>query len=323
MSVRRTTLVMAAIGLIAAWSGPANAAAPVAVNDSYSTARNTPLTKNAAAGVLANDTDADGNALTAVIQKTTSSGTLQFNADGSFTYTPNREFSGADTFTYRARDSTGAQSNVATVTITVNNTPPVAANDSYSTNQDTKLTVNANNGVLNNDTDANGDALTAALAGNVSHGTLSLSPNGSFTYTPASGYSGADSFTYRANDGTSNSNTATVTITVTAVNRPPVAANDSYSTPKNTPLGVPAKGVLTNDSDPDGNNLTAALVSSVSHGTLALNANGGFTYTPATGYTGADSRRIKSLEPITRSDHSEKEQDDDKPRHHNVARSRT
>jgi VCBS repeat-containing protein len=289
LSVRLVALLAAAVGLLAAWSPPANAAAPVAVNDSYSTPRATPLLVTALTGVLANDTDADRNPLTASVTKTTSNGTLQFNADGSFLYTPNREFSGTDSFNYRARDSTGLQSNTATATITVNNTPPVAANDSYSTNQDTKLTVNAGSGVLSNDSDANGDSLTAALVGNVSHGTLSLNANGGFTYTPASGFSGADSFTYRANDGTSNSNTATVTITVAAVNRPPVATNDSYSTPKNTQLSVPSKGVLTNDSDPDGNNLTAALVGSVSHGTLALNANGGFTYTPTNGYTGPDS----------------------------------
>jgi VCBS repeat-containing protein len=283
---------MAALSLLVGWSGAANAASPpTAVNDSYSTTRGVALSKNAAGGVLANDSDPDGDPITAVLQKTTSNGTLQLNSDGSFVYTPSREFTGTDSFTYRARDSTGRQSNTATVTINVTaaNTAPVAANDSYTTNQDTKLTVNSANGVLSNDTDANGDSLTAALVGNVSHGTLSLSANGSFTYTPASNYSGPDSFTYRANDGSLNSNTATVSITVTPVNRPPVAANDSYSTPRGTQLSVPAKGVLANDADPDGNNLTAALVSNVSHGTLSLNANGGFTYTPSGNFTGSDS----------------------------------
>jgi hypothetical protein len=106
---------MAAVGLFAAWSAPVLAAPPNSVDDSYSTPRGTPLLKSAAAGVLANDTDPDGNSLTAVIQKTTSSGTLAFNVDGSFLYTPNREFSGKDTFTYRARDSTGRLGNTAPV----------------------------------------------------------------------------------------------------------------------------------------------------------------------------------------------------------------
>jgi VCBS repeat-containing protein len=275
---------------MAAWAGPANAAAPVAADDSYSTSPNTPLNVPAP-GVLANDSDADGNALTATLTNNAAHGTVVLSPNGSFTYTPSRDFSGTDTFKYRARDSTGQQSNTATVTITVlANVPPVAANDSYSTNQDTKLTVNAGSGVLANDTDANGNALTASLIGNVSHGTLALSANGSFTYTPAAGFVGADSFTYRANDGSLNSNTATVSITVAAVNHPPVAANDTYSTPKGTTLNVnAASGVLANDSDPDGNTLTALLVGNVAHGTLTLNANGSFTYTPAAGYTGPDS----------------------------------
>jgi VCBS repeat-containing protein len=286
-SVRRVTLAMAAISLMGAWSRPANAAAPNAVNDSYNATRGTALVV-AAPGVLANDTDADKDPLTATLQKAPTHGTLQLNPDGSFRYTPTADFTGTDTFQYRANDPK-SQSNIATVTITVAapNVAPVAVNDSYSTNQDTRLTIGGK-GVLGNDTDANGDALTAVLVGNVSHGTLALNANGSFTYTPAAGYSGADSFTYHANDGSLNSNTATVAITVTAVNRAPVAVNDSYSTARGTVLNVPAKGVLANDTDPDGNNLTAQIVSGVAHGTLVLNANGAFTYTPAAGYTGPD-----------------------------------
>src|SRR6185436_3564797 len=119
----------------------------------------------------------------------------------------------------------------ATVTITVNdtNSAPVAANDGYTTAQDTQLTVAAN-GVLGNDTDADSDALTAQLVADVAHGTLALSANGSFVYMPAAGYGGPDTFTYRASDGTATSNTATVTINVTFVNRPPAAAADAYST---------------------------------------------------------------------------------------------
>ena len=95
------------------------------------------------------------------------------------------------------------------------NSAPVAVADSYSTPQSTAKVVPAP-GVLGNDTDADSDPLTAALVSDVSHGTLSLSPDGGFTYTPTSGYTGADSFTYKANDGTADSNTVTVSITVTA-----------------------------------------------------------------------------------------------------------
>ena len=94
------------------------------------------------------------------------------------------------------------------------------------------------------------------------HGTLTLNANGSFTYTPAANYNGRDSFTYRANDGTLNSNVATVSLTVTAVNDAPVAAANSYSTPEEMALNVTAaSGVLGNDTDVDGDSLTAVLVS--------------------------------------------------------------
>jgi len=175
----------------------------------------------------------------------------------------------------------------APVSTVVNNTP-AAVNDAYSTNEDTLLTA-ATSGVLANDNDADGNPLTAVLVAGVSHGSLVLNSNGSFTYTPSANFNGADSFTYMANDGLANSNTATVTITVNAVNDPPSAVNDTYSTKKNNGLTVAAPGVLANDSDADGNPLTSVLVAGVSHGSLTLNSNGSFTYTPVTGYTGSDS----------------------------------
>src|SRR5262249_48005254 len=155
--------------------------------------------------------------------------------------------------------------------------------DSYSTAEDTQLTVNAP-GLLGNDTDVEGSALTAALVAGPSHGTLTLNANGSFTYTPQANYNGPDSFTYRANPGSLDSNTATVSLTVTAVNDAPVAANNSYSTTEEVALNVAAPGVLAGDTDVDGDSLTAVLVSGPAHGTLTLNANGSFTYTPAAAY---------------------------------------
>ena len=265
---------------------------PVANNDAYSTAFETAL-NIAAPGVLANDTDADGDALTAVQQSDPANGTATLNANGSFTYTPNGGFSGTDSFTYAANDGT-ENGNTATVTITVaapGNTPPVAVDDSYNTPFQTQLTVVAP-GILGNDTDADGDTLTAVQLTNVSNGTLNLGADGSFTYVPNVGFSGADSFTYQANDGTDNSNTATVTINVGAappVNTPPVANNDAYNTAFETALNIAAPGVLANDTDADGDALTAAQQSNPANGTATLNANGSFTYTPNAGFSGPDS----------------------------------
>ncbi len=262
--------------------------APVAVNDAYSTNEDVAVTI-VAPGVLGNDTDVDGNPLTAAAVGLPTHGTLTLNANGSFVYTPTANYTGSDSFTYWANDGT-TNSNVATVSITINavNDAPVAVNDSYTTTEDVALSIVAP-GVLSNDTDVDGNPLTAALVGDVTHGTLTLNANGSFVYTPTANYNGSDSFTYRANDGTTNSNIAIVSLTINAVNDAPVAVNDAYSTNEDSILSIAAPGVVGNDTDVEGNPLTAAVVSLPTHGTLALAANGSFVYTPTVNYTGSDS----------------------------------
>ena len=96
------------------------------------------------------------------------------------------------------------------------NDAPVAGDDSFSTSEDQPLTVAAP-GTLGNDSDTDGDSLTAVLVNGPSNGTLSLSANGSFTYTPNAAFNGTDSFTYKANDGALDSNVATVEIVVAPV----------------------------------------------------------------------------------------------------------
>ena len=173
-------------------------------------------------------------------------------------------------------------------TITNVNRAPVAVNDDYGVGEDTTLTVPAP-GVLINDTDADGEPLTAIWVSGPSHGTLVLSANGSFTYTPATDYNGPDSFTYKAKDSLVESNVASVTITVHTGNDAPVAVNDSYTTTTNAPLVKAAPGVLGNDTDNDGDSLTAEQASAPTHGALTLNSNGSFVYTPTAGYAGVDS----------------------------------
>jgi VCBS repeat-containing protein len=168
------------------------------------------------------------------------------------------------------------------------NDAPVAANDSYSTDQDTELVVEAP-GVLGNDTDVEGDDLTAVLESGPSNGSLTLNADGSFSYTPDAGFSGTDSFTYRASDGDLLSEPATVTIAVAQVNQAPVAVDDSYEVDEDQVLSVVAPGVLDNDTDVDGDSLTAVLVSGVSNGSLTFNSDGSFTYTPNADFNGSDS----------------------------------
>jgi VCBS repeat-containing protein len=243
-----------------------------------------------APGVLANDLDFDSPALTAVLLAPPAHGTLMLNTDGSFSYTPKPNFHGTDSFTYRANDNQGLSA-PTTVTIDVSgvNDAPVALSESYTTTQDVPRTVAASSGVLANDTDADLDPLTAVLETRPRHGSLVFSPDGSFTYAPDAHYSGSDHFTYRASDGQSPSKPTTVTINVTAVNNAPIAAGDKYSANQDTTLTVAAPGLLANDADVEGSPLTATIVTGAAHGTATVAASGSFTYTPATGFVGADS----------------------------------
>ena len=268
---------------------------PVAVNDSYSVLEDGVLNVSAP-GVLANDSDVDSPVITAVQIAGPSHGTLTLNADGSFTYTPTPLYNGPDSFTYQASDG-ALNSPTATVNITVRavNHQPIANDDNYSINEDTTLNVSAGLGVLANDTDADGDTLTASVISTTTHGSLTLNSDGSFSYKPATNYNGTDSFTYAANDGLTNSASATVHITINPVNDAPVAANDSYTTAEDTVLTVnAATGVLANDSDVDGDTMTAILVANATNGTVTLNGDGSFTYTPNTNYNGSDSFTYKA-----------------------------
>lgn len=268
-----------------------NDVTPIATANSYSVNENATLDVTAALGVLSNDSDGDGNALTAVRVAGPTNGTVTLNANGSFVYIPNNNFNGTDTFTYSATDGTRT-STPATVTITVNgvDSAPITQVDSYTLQEDSSLTVNVANGVLKNDSDPEGATLTAVLVQAPASGTVSLNADGSFTYTPVANFSGTDAFTYRASDGTNNSGATTVTLLVQGLEDAPVAVADFYTVEPDGILNISAaNGLLKNDSDADGNVLTALRLSNPSNGTLALNANGSFTYEPNDGFVGTDS----------------------------------
>lgn len=271
--------------------------APIAAANSYSLNEDTTLAVSAP-GVLGNDSDADGDALSARLVADVAHGALAFNADGSFEYTPAANFFGADSFTYVANDGV-ADSTVVTVTLSVAavNDAPTAGDDVYSVNEDATLSVGAP-GVLGNDADPEGTALTAVRLTNPLHGTLTFSANGSFTYRPAANYFGTDRFTYRATDGAGNSNVATVTLNVNSVNDVPVPVADGYSTNRDQSLIVAAPGLLANDVDVEGGVLTALLGASPANGSLVLNADGSFTYTPTAGFSGVDSFTYRATDGI-------------------------
>ncbi len=190
---------------------------PVAADDAY-IIRSVGILVDPAPGVLGNDGDADGDALSAVQITGPSHGSVSLLSDGTLVYEANLGFTGTDSFTYVANDGS-VDSNVATVTIRVNNRP-VASNDVYSTNQGVDLPV-AVPGVLGNDTDGDADALTAVLISGPNNGQVSLEADGSFLYEPDTGFNGTDMFAYVANDGIEDSEVAYATITV---NPPPSCA---------------------------------------------------------------------------------------------------
>jgi len=242
-----------------------------------------------ASGVLANDSDVDGDVLTATVVVSPQHGTLILDDDGAFRYTPDADFNGSDSFTYTVSDGT-AVSSESTVKIVVNSVAdaPEATDDSCTVDEDVVLTVAAA-GVLNNDTDADGDSLSAILVSDVSHGSLTLNLDGSFSYDPDDDFSGTDTFTYRANDSQTSSTTATVTINVTAVNDAPVAVADEYGVVTDGTLTADAQsGTLSNDSDVEGDLLTVSLATDASHGTLSLASDGSFSYSPDSGFSGTD-----------------------------------
>ncbi len=261
--------------------------APVAFADAFLTDEDVVLTVDASGGVLSNDMDVDGDVLVATLLEAPRWGEVDLSADGGFTFTPARDSSGVVTFTYAASD--GALSDTATVTLTI--TPqldaPVALADRYTLEEDAALTIAPSGGVLANDTDADGDALVAALVESPRWGEVDLSADGGFTFTPARDSSGVVTFTYAASDG-ALSDTATVTLTVAPQPDSPVALVDTLDAVQGIAFALPVAGVLSNDTDADGDPLTAQLVSDVSNGSLDFSPDGSLVYTSDTRFIGDD-----------------------------------
>lgn len=263
---------------------------PVANADSYSATEDVTLVVNAASGVLANDVDGNADPMTTTVVTQPTKGSLVLNADGSFSYTPQANVFGTDTFTYTASDGQPSAPAPVTITIASQNDAPVAVNETYIVEPGQSLNVPAATGVLANDTDAEGASLSALLVTGPASDSLTLNANGSFSYTPVG--TGVRTFTYKANDGAADSNVATVTLAVTA---PPTALPNEYTTNEDTPLTIAAaQGVLVNDTDPEGQPMTAVLLSPAQKGVVDLRTDGSFDYTPNENAVGDDTFTYKA-----------------------------
>ncbi len=275
---------------------------PVAADDAYNVTEDSPVSGNVISDTAGPDSDVDGDSLTATLVSGPAYGTLtEFNSDGSFTYVADDahwDTLAADetedvTFTYQISDGKGG-TDTATVTITVTGTndDPAAADDAYDVTEDSSVSGNVITHLTGQDSDVEGDSLTATLVTGPAYGTLTeFNSDGSFTYvadddhwdTLAAGATEDVTFTYEISDGKGGTDTATVTITVTGTNDDPTAEDDDGTIAK--PTTTYTTGVLIDDVDTDLADLTVTVPGSPSAtGTLTYNDDGTFTYT----YTGPE-----------------------------------
>lgn len=293
--------------------------APVGVADSYTTPVDTPLVI-AAPGLLANDSDPDGDAIFVEATGGHQAGELVASVNGGFTFTPAPGFEGTKQFYYRVRDAEASSPNVP-ITITVGDgaaTPqaPVAVDDAYSVTAGQALDVPAP-GFLANDSDAD-SPFSASVTTFPSDGALTFdAATGAFSYTPDPGFVGTDTFIYELADGTGLvSQPATVSIEVTpAPNTAPVAVDDAYTVTAGSvlaagALGSPEPGVLANDSDADGDTIAVDTWNLPLGGLLAgevfaINPNGSFEYHAPTGFTGTRTFFYTSTDGLLSSDVAE------------------
>ena len=236
--------------------------------------------------LVAVDSD-DDDVLNYTILSNPTNGQLGTLTNNVITYSPNTDFTGTDSFTFKANDGTD-DSNTATVTITVTpepNTTPIASNASYTVTQPNTLSITLVG------TDADSDTLTYTIVGSPSNGSLgSVGSDGSVVYTPTTDFTGSDSFTFKVNDGTIDSNTATISIIVEPEpNTTPVASNASYTVTQPNTLSITLVGT-----DADSDTLTYTIVDSPSSGSLgSVGSDGSVVYTPTTDFTGSDSFTFK------------------------------
>ncbi len=235
-------------------------------------------------------TDANGDTLTLAPVAQPTHGTLTLAAAGTFAYTPDKDYVGPDSFTFKANDG-ALDSNVATLKLDVKASVPPVAKDGNATASENKA---FNGTVVPLVTNPNGDTLTYATVAAPTHGILNLLPTGTFTYSAAPDYVGPDSFTFKANDGTTDSNVATFAVNVKAV-VPPVAIDGSGSPNENVAF---AGSVASLAIDADGDKLTFSDVVLPTHGTLDLASAGTFTYVPDADYNGPDSFTFKANDGI-------------------------
>ncbi|WP_226670446.1 tandem-95 repeat protein [Metabacillus litoralis] len=260
--------------------------APTAKADQFEVQEDTVLNVVGPSSILVNDEDLENDALKAIKVSDPTHGTLTLNEDGTFTYTPKANFHGIDQFTYKVTDG-NLESKEQTVTIDVKpvNDNPTSADGTLEVTEDEPAT-----GTLSAK-DIDGDDLTYSIVADATKGKLTISntKTGAYTYEPNPNATGKDSFTFKVNDGKVDSEVATVEVNIKAVNDAPTAKADQFEVQEDTVLNVVGpESILVNDEDLENDALKAIKVSDPTHGTLTLNEDGTFTYTPKANFHGID-----------------------------------
>ncbi|MGZ0135819.1 tandem-95 repeat protein [Priestia megaterium] len=232
--------------------------------------------------------DPDGEVLTYSLQDPPTNGVAVVNPDGTFTYTPNGNYNGSDTFTVLISDPSGAfiVTNVFVTVIPVNDAP-VVPDYAFVINEDTSLSSQV---VA---TDVDGNPLTYGLLTGPVNGTVVVNPDGTYTYTPNENYNGVDSFSVVVSDGQGGTAVSTITITILPVNDPPVGpVVVTLVTNEDTPVSSQITAF-----DPDGEVLTYSLQDPPTNGVAVVNPDGTFTYTPNGNYNGPDTFTVLISDP--------------------------
>ncbi len=249
-------------------------AIPVTENDNYSIDEDNILIIDNLTGVLANDTVNEGT-LSAEIDTLPSNGQITLNADGSFTYTPNNNFFGIDTFTYKAVGEKSSSFGEVTILVNPVDDPPVAVGDQAFTQFETSIAID----VLSNDIEYDNETLNVVDVTQPLNGSTIINTDNTITYTPNTEFNGTDQFSYTISDGISNAD-AIVTV---KINNPPVADDQNVSLDEDTQIDITLTA-----SDIDNDEITFSINTEPTNGTI----NGtlpNITYTPNPDYNGTDS----------------------------------
>ncbi|HEY9811453.1 MAG TPA: tandem-95 repeat protein, partial [Halomicronema sp.] len=231
-----------------------------------------------------NSSDPNNDPLSIINFTQPNNGILTQNEDGTFTYTPNPNFNGTDSFTVVISDGKGGTTTTEII-LTINpvDDPLLVGNDNYITNENTPITLT---NLLENDSSIDGSKFSITNFSNPQNGTLTQNQDGTFTYIPNPKYHGTDQFTYTITDSKGNTNTGTVNITINSINENPIVPNQTFTLQEDTPFLI--TNLLANATDGDGDVLTIARFSNPQNGTLTDNQDGTFTYIPNANFNGTD-----------------------------------